>query len=312
MPRGIMISAILLLDEQHPELKNYLSKIEKFLAGRGSNYEIIALVNGNGDFLRRQLHVIQPRHSRLRLFETGVHTSHGNCLQAILDKIQGDILLVCGPCQQLTDSSMQKIIASIDNSSEVIIPVRINHGRHFLDRFRTRFFSWIISRLTSSTLQDFDCGVRVCRKEILEAMNLYGNLFRFLPIYAAKKGFKVQEVAVEAFPDESVPRRFAADDLLQGFVDVFTLFFTTRFTRKPLRFFNAIGTVFALIGILMILVLLIQKFAFDIPLGNRPLLFLSLLLTTVGVLVGSTGLLGEMIVFNYSHRHKEYSIEKVL
>ena len=307
-----MISAILLLDEQHPDAIDYLLKIDSLLESSGRNFETVAVVNGNGDFLRRRFRDYQHRRPRLRLFETGVHTSRANCLLAVLEKIQGEILLIGGPCQQLTERSMQAIIASIDETSDVIIPVRTNCRRHWFHRFPGRSFGWVISRLSASKLQDFDCDVRVCRKEILEVMNLYGNLFRFLPIYAAEKGFHVQQAAVEALPGQAEPQRFTAGQFLQAIVDILTIFFTTRFTRKPLRFFNAIGTGFAATGMLLLLVLLIQKFAFDVPLGNRPLLFPSLLMTIIGVLVGSTGLLGEIIVFNYSRRQKEYTIEKVL
>jgi dolichol-phosphate mannosyltransferase len=161
-------------------------------------------------------------------------------------------------------------------------------------------------------LHDFSCLVKVVRRAVLEETDLYGNMFRFLPVLAADKGFRVKEVPVQHLQERGKIGFYSVSDYITRLIDILTVFFNTRFTRKPLRFFSAIGIVFIFFGSLSLLLLFIERFFFSIPIGNRPLLFLSLLLTILGVLISSAGLLGEIIAFTNGRKKREYTIEKTI
>jgi dolichol-phosphate mannosyltransferase len=146
----------------------------------------------------------------------------------------------------------------------------------------------------------------------LEETELYGNMFRFLPVLAAVKGFKIVEVPVDHLEERGETGLYSLSDYIARLVDIFTLFFNTSFTRKPLRFFSGIGVGFILVGILGMFILFIQRFFFSVLVGNRPFLFLSLLIIILGVLISSAGLLGEIIAFTNGRHKKEYAIEKTI
>jgi hypothetical protein len=95
-------------------------------------------------------------------------------------------------------------------------------------------------------------------------------------------------------------------------IDIFTLYFNTRFTRKPLRFFSGIGILFLLAGFATTSYVFVQKFVFGQPIGDRPLLLLSILFMVLGIQAASVGLLGEIIVFIHGRQRKEYNIEKMI
>jgi hypothetical protein len=161
-----------------------------------------------------------------------------------------------------------------------------------------------------SALHDLSCTVTVVRRTVLEETELYGNMFRFLPVLAAKRGFRVKEMPVEHLQERGKTGFYSFSVYISRLIDILTLFFNTRFTRKPLRFFSFIGIGFTSLGGLSLLVIFIQKFFFNISIGNRPVLFISLLLTILGVLVASAGLLGEIIVYTNGRKKKEFTIEK--
>jgi undecaprenyl-phosphate 4-deoxy-4-formamido-L-arabinose transferase len=105
---------------------------------------------------------------------------------------------------------------------------------------------------------------------------------------------------------------FSPKEFLTRVIEVFALFFHTRFSSMPLRFFSAVGALFSFAGLIMLFVLFIQRFFFDILIGNRPSLFIALLLMILGFLVSSAGLLGEIIVYFNRRSRKGYTVEKIV
>jgi HAMP domain-containing protein len=115
---------------------------------------------------------------------------------------------------------------------------------------------------------------------------------------------------VEHFQERGKTGFYSLSAYVGRILDIFTLFFNTRFSRKPLRFFSGVGVAFVAAGILILAVLFAQKIFAGIPIGNRPFLFVALLIMILGVLVASAGLLGEIIAFTNGRHKKEYVIEK--
>jgi hypothetical protein len=307
-----MISVILLLEECYKDQSDFISRIDRIFDDIDNRCEILVITNGTGNFFRSRLSEIQGLSNRIRAFEFGNRTTQAVCLKAILKEVQGDILVICGSYQQLSDDSIREVVDALDDSCDVVSPWRRKRVDPPFNRFQSWVFNWLMRWCLGTELHDFSCTVKVVRRSILEETELYGNMFRFLPLLAAERGFRVKEVQVEHLQERGKTGLYRLSDYITRLIDIFTLFFNTRFTRKPLRFFSTIGFGFTSTGILSLLVLFIQKFFFGIPIGNRPFLFLSLVLTIFGVLVSSTGLLGEIIAFTNGRQKKEYTIEKTI
>lgn len=306
------ISVILLLEECYKDQSDYISAVDRIFAGIEAPYEILVIANGTGNFFRSRLSEMQGFSHRIRAFEFGNRTTQAVCLKAILKEVKGNTLVICGSYQQLTDDSIRKVAAALDDSCEVVNPWRQKRVDPPFNRFQSRVFNWLMRWFIGSELHDFSCTVKVVRKVVLEETELYGNMFRFLPVLAADRGFRVKEVPVQHLQERGKTGLYSSSEYITRLIDIFTLFFNTRFTRKPLRFFSAIGIGFIGFGILSLLVLFIERFFFGVPIGNRPFLFLSLLLTIIGVLVSSAGLLGEIIAFTNGRQKKEYTVEKTI
>jgi len=203
-----------------------------------------------------------------------------------------------------------KVVQSLDEATDIVTPWRRSESIHHSTNSNPGFFNFISNRITGSSLHDLSCTVKVFRREVLEETELYGNMYRFLPILAARKGFKTKEVPCEHHQERGKTGFYSASEYITRVIDIFTLYFNTRFTKKPLRFFSSIGFAFVLCGLMLNLFLVIQRFLFEVPIGNRPLLFAGLLLLVLGVLVASVGLLGEIIAFSNGRNKKEYTVEK--
>ncbi len=161
----------------------------------------------------------------------------------------------------------------------------------------SRFFNWVTRVISGLPLHDFNCGLKVYRREVVKSVNVYGELHRYIPLLAKWVGYDdVAEKPVEHHPRKYGETKFGIERFVQGFLDLITVLFLTRFAVRPMHFFGTLGTLTFGTGFLINLWLSVEKLVFGYPLGDRPLLLLGLLLILFGAQMFTTGLLGEMII----------------
>src|SRR5690606_11727433 len=176
-------------------------------------------------------------------------------------------------------------------------------------RIQNRILHRIIGRLADDRIHDVACGVRAFRREVLLEMPLYGDFSRFLPIFAQRDGYRVEELAVPQHPADARARIYGPGVYLRRVIDLLNLFFLLRFTDKPLRFFGMIGIVLGMIGSAILLVLLGQRLGGQ-GIADRPFLLLGVLFVVVGAQAIALGLIGEIIVHLHAPARKPYRIAR--
>jgi hypothetical protein len=180
------------------------------------------------------------------------------------------------------------------------------------DLVTVRRFPRFITRVGSSKFRDPGCTVHALRRPVLEETQLYGEQHGFLPLLAANVGFRVKEIDLpQAQPDAG--RRFQSPrSYVHRLVDILSVFFLTRFTRRPLRFFGPAGAACTAIGALGLGVVVLQRLLLAMPLADRPALILSSLLVAVGLQVLAIGLIGELIVFIHARSMQQYRVREII
>ncbi|MGC9002126.1 MAG: hypothetical protein ACP5J9_04080 [Dictyoglomus sp.] len=174
----------------------------------------------------------------------------------------------------------------------------------------SKIFNKITAWLTGVNIHDFNCGFKAYRNEVIRNLEVYWELYRYIPALSHSKGFKVGKVVVEHHPRVYGKSKYGWERLIKGFLDLFTVVFLKRFLRCPMHFFGGVGLIFFFLGFLINLGLTIYKYTTGVLIGNRPLLLFGVLLMILGVQFLSIGLLGEMIN-NVNHgRKKEYLISE--
>jgi hypothetical protein len=163
--------------------------------------------------------------------------------------------------------------------------------------------------VTGIRLRDIGSGVRAIRREVLEEVPLYGDLYRFLPVLAARDGFRVSEEDSAQHPADARTRVYRPAVYLRRALDLLGLYFLVRFTEKPLRFFGLIGAILGVVGGLVLLIVLLQKIGGQ-GVADRPLLLLGVLLFVLGVQAVALGLIGEIIVHIHAARYRRYRVAR--
>jgi len=162
-------------------------------------------------------------------------------------------------------------------------------------RLPSRLFNFVVRLSTGVRLHDFNCGLKVYRRRVVDGIELYGEMHRYTPVLASQQGFKVGEKSVNHRPRQFGHTKYGAARYFRGFSDLLTVLFLHRYSYRPLHFFGGIGTILSLIGFFISAYMTVLWFAGE-SIGTRPLLLLGVLLLVVGFQFISLGLLGEMLL----------------
>ena len=163
----------------------------------------------------------------------------------------------------------------------------------------SKLFNKTTALLSGIHIHDFNCGLKIYRREAAQEIQVYGERHRFLPVLAHMQGFKVGELPVKHHPRKFGRTKFGAYRFVAGFFDLITLLFRMRFLTKPMHLFGSVGMLIFIIGIGIIIYLTIGWYQ-GRWIGSRPLLQIGVLGVVAGVQLVTLGLLGEMLVENRS------------
>jgi len=212
---------------------------------------------------------------------------------------------------QVDPAELPKLVAALDGC-DMVIARRWPREDSEWNQLQTRIFHGIVRRMAGDICNDLGCSVRIFRRKILEEINLYGDLHRFLPILSHKQGFRVKEIDLKQSAKEKRVRTYAFGIYLRRMIDLLTVFFLIKFTKKPLRFFGLTGSAVLATGVGITLYLVITRLIFGVPLSDRPLLLAGILLVVLGLQIFAIGLIGEIIIFTHAKELKEYNVDEII
>jgi glycosyltransferase involved in cell wall biosynthesis len=173
----------------------------------------------------------------------------------------------------------------------------------------SKFFNFVTSRCSGIKLHDFNCGIKLYKKEVVQSLEVYGEMHRYLPALAHWNGFRVTEMPVEHHERKFGKSKFGLARFIRGFLDLLTFVFTTRYLKRPMHFFGLWGTICSIVGLIIFGDLSIEWMCGNVHLSERPLAWVSLGLIVIGIQFFSVGLIGELLVKqSYSPKFKNYEI----
>ncbi len=185
-------------------------------------------------------------------------------------------------------------------------------------RWPSKFFNWTARRASGIRLHDFNCGLKAYRRKVVKAIEVYGEMHRFIPILVRNAGFRrIGEKVVEHRARKYGHSKFGLERMLKGYLDLISVLFMSHFGRSPMYFFGGLGTLMFLFGggtAVWIIVAKLWKQMHDLPLRavtEQPLFYLALVAAVLGVQLFLAGFLGELINRNATERN-HYLIDKEL
>ncbi len=293
-------------DDIKPLFQAYKSNLDK----TNLNYEIIFVIDGNMPKVVDEVKSIAKENENIKIIKLGRWFGDATSLQAGFEASEGKLILTLPSYQQVEADEIPKIIEEI-KGYDMVIGWRYPRMDGFLNNLQSKVFNNIIKTFIGTKFHDLKNNFRLFKREILNNIYMYGDQDRFLPLWAWRLGYKVKEIKVKQHKADYRQKFYSLKSYIQRSLELISLFFLIKFTKKPIRFFGSSGLIIFSLGALLGVVLFIQRIFFDVPLADRPMVLVSLLLVVFGILAFAIGLIGELIIFTHAKDIKDYIIEDV-
>ncbi len=308
--RRVQLSVVVPVGKRVDDIESLHYDYRRGLDRCGITYEMIYVLDGDRDE-GRKLAELRTRGEPIEIIRLGRSFGEATALMVGFANAHGAKLMTLPAYFQVDSNEFPKLLAAAADADLVVAHRWPRRGSRF-ETLRRSAFHGLLRAITRQSFHDLGCGVRIMRRRVAKEITIYGDQHRLLPVLAAQQGFAVREVEVAQSPQDDFRGRYRLREYVHRLLDLFTVFFLTRFTKKPLRFFGMIGSATFAAGALFVAILIVQRMLFGMPLADRPALLLSCLLLVLGVQLFALGLLGELIIFTHAKDLKEYKVADVI
>ena len=255
------ISVIIPVGRRHEALRELHAEYCAGLEAVRMPYEFVFVMDGpHRDAMAEVGALIDEGQANVQMVVLNRSFGESTAIMAGFERAGGEIIMTLPAYHQIIAEDIPKLLAPLE-TKDLAQGWRWPRKGGSLERVRRSMFHGMVSRFTGMRLHDLGCGARAMKRAVLQELSLYGDQHRLLPVLANRQGFSVVEVEMrqsdrDAFKGMYKPREYA-----HFVLDVFTVFFLVRFTKKPLRFFGMLGASMFGLGALLVLWLVVERLA---------------------------------------------------
>jgi glycosyltransferase involved in cell wall biosynthesis len=309
--QSIQVSVIVPVGGRQTVLTELYAEYKSGLAALGVPYEFIFVLDGPQPRYEESLAQLVKTGEPITVVALSRYFGEATAIMVGFDHAAGGVVFTLPAYLQVQGSEIRMLYDAID-TADIAVGYREPRASRWFQSLRRGAFHGLLGYVTRLRFRDLGCSARAMRRKVLEEIRLYGDQQRFLPVLAERQGFRVAEIPVKQSKSDRHDQTYAPNNYMRGFLDIFTVFFLVRFTKKPLRFFGMIGVATFGIGVLELLYLVVDRLFLSTPLADRPALLLASLLIVLGVQIFALGLLGELIIFTHAGGAKDYQVDRVV
>lgn len=267
-------------------------------------FEIILVDDGSSDNSWNRILRLRDEKPCIKGIKLRRNYGKSAALQAGFDSASGDYVVTMDADLQDDPFEIPQMIQTLQHGADLVSGWKKQRHDPISKTVPSRFFNAVTRWTTGIKLHDFNCGLKAYRREVTEHIHLYGELHRYVPLLAKWQGFDgIKEQQVKHHPRKYGTTKFGLSRFMNGFLDLVTLLFVHRYMERPMHFFGTIGVLLTVAGMAINVYIAVLKIFWQQPIGDRPLLFLGILLVVIGVQFFSIGFLGEMVNKNRVHKY---------
>jgi glycosyltransferase involved in cell wall biosynthesis len=303
-------SVVVPLYNEEESLEELHRRLTLVLQPLSDSFEIIFVDDGSTDNSFAVLKTLHEKDRRVKVIQLRKNFGKASALSAGFKKARGKIIITLDADLQDLPEEIPTLLKKIEAGYELVSGWKVKRKDPVVRKVASRLFNFVTSFYTGVKLHDFNCGLKCYKREVIDELDLYGELHRYIPAIANWKGFNVGEVKVDHHPRMHGKSKFGSERYLRGLFDLLTVIMLTKYPEKPLHFFGLLGTILSFSGLAITVYLGLVRLSGK-WIGNRPLLLLGILLLILGVQFIFFGLMGELIVFS-SQKETSYTVKEQL
>ncbi len=304
------LSVVIPVYNEKDSLPELYRQLKETLEPKGYRFELIFIDDGSRDGSSEVLESLAQNDPRVRVIQFQKNYGKSAALSVGFEVAEGKFVATLDADLQDDPREIPPMIEKLNEGYDLISGWKKKRHDPVSKRWPSKIFNWVTSRIAGVHIHDINCGLKVYRNFVVKTLHPYGELHRFLPVLAHLDGFTVGEKEVVHHPRKYGKSKFGASRFTAGFFDLLTVMFLSRYLRKPLHLFGILGILSFIGGFAIGAYLTVLRLSGH-WIGNRPLLFLGILLMIMGVQFISIGLLGEMITASQT-RKEAYVIRRTL
>jgi len=296
----LKISIILPVYNEEENLDEMNAEITGVVENMDVEYEIIYIDDGSADRSFEILSALREENQNIKIIQFRRNFGQTAGLAAGFDYASGDVIITMDSDRQNDPNDIPMLLEKINEGYDLVSGWRFDRQDAWLSRkLPSKLANGLISKITGVKLHDYGCSLKAFRKDVVENLELYGEMHRFIPAIASWMGVRIAEVKVNHRARVAGTSKYGISRTFRVVLDLVTVKFLLQYSARPIHFFGGIGLASGVTGFLIAFVMLIQKLFFDVALGDRPLLLLAVLLMFIGIQFITFGLLGELMTRTY-------------
>jgi glycosyltransferase involved in cell wall biosynthesis len=313
------ISFVLPLFNEKDGLEELHGKIGQAMQARPESYEIVFVDDGSTDGSSQVLEAIHERDDKVRVVQLRRNFGKSAAYTAGFEHARGEIVVTMDADLQDDPADIPGFLDKLAEGYDLVSGWK-HKGKGRGKARASRLFNRIVARTTGIRLHDFNCPFKAYRREVLGEIDIRGELHRYIPVLAAARGFSVTEIKIENHPRRHGKSKYGRERYLRGMLDLLTVLFITRFSRRPLHLIGLGGILGVLLGFGILLFFTVMHLLYVLEvvadpswnIHDRPAISLGILLMIVGTQFFSMGLLAELFVSRAGGGRPHYSVKRII
>jgi glycosyltransferase involved in cell wall biosynthesis len=301
-------------EESIPELFQWIDRVMK---ENNFTFEVIYVDDGSTDNSFSELNKIASINENVKLIKFRNNHGKSQALNAAFKETKGEVVITMDADLQDSPDEIPELYQMIKRDGyQLVSGWKKKRYDPLTKTIPTKLFNWAARATSGVYLHDFNCGLKSYDARVVKNINVYGEMHRYIPILAKSAGFtKITEKEVQHQARKYGVTKFGIERFINGFLDLISIWFVSRFGKRPMHFFGAIGVLMFIVGFSSALYLGVSKLyrlqqgLETILITDNPFFYISLITMVLGTQLFLTGFIGEMIV-QLRHREDLYQIEE--
>ena len=308
------LSIVIPVFNEEESIQHLKSALDEALVDFKKSWEVIFVDDGSRDSTDQVLESLassDPEHTKIVILRRNFGQT--TAIAAGIDHASGEVIVLSDADLQNDPADIPLLVTKLEEGYDVVSGWRKNRQDAFITRtLPSRIANGLISWVTGVHLHDYGCTLKAYRREVLTGFRLYGEMHRFIPVYASSIGAKIVEVPVQHHPRRWGKAKYGLERTLKVILDLFTVKFLSDFTGKPSYLFGGIGALFILFSLVMMVFLAVRRITVGTEVLSSPFFQVSIVTLSFGFQAILMGLLAELLVriYHESQHKPTYTIRK--